>query len=222
MHAASPQPEIKATRVDRIEHWFRNQPIFSILIFAGIAVIAVSEVAQHGSDLLIRVGLKQEKTLELATENAKGELSRKLVALASKRIFWTRNYYTRVELARPPEEIDYSWNRQLDAVAEWSTDLITNLNTIREYYPTSDKLGQFDHIHEEFRQLESTLVLLRSTEEGLRRKPLSGTASGEEQEKQVKDLIEKAGSMTDQINYDLYMFALNEQEEQLTGHTAAK
>jgi len=182
-------------------------------------VIAISKVAQHGSDLLIRVGLKQEKTLQLATESAKGELSRKLVALASRRIFWSRNYYTRVQLARSPDEIDYSWNKQLETVADWSTDLITNLNTIREYYPTSDKLTQFNHIHEEFREQEASLVLLRTTEESLRRTPSAGTPNGKEQ---VESLIEKVGKMTDQINYDLYMFALNEQEEQITGQTRAR
>ena len=72
MHAH--MPEKTSTRVDRMEQWFRNQPVLSVLIFFGIAVIAVSEFADHGSDLLVKTGVTQEKTLQLATENAKGDL----------------------------------------------------------------------------------------------------------------------------------------------------
>ncbi|HEY5174397.1 MAG TPA: hypothetical protein VII95_02400 [Terriglobales bacterium] len=164
-----PEPKKSETRVDRVERWLRNQPLTSALIIVGLCVIGVSEVAQHGTDLLTRIGILKETTLQLATQNAKGELSRKLVALASRRIYWTRNYYTRLELGRSPEELDYSWNKQLDTVADWSADLITNVNTIRQYYPHSDKLSQFVHIHDEFMALENDLVNLRNLDEDLRK-----------------------------------------------------
>jgi len=206
------------TRVDRVERWFRNQPLTSVLIIVGICVIGVSEVAQHGTDLLTRVGILKETTLQLSTQNAKGELSRKLVALASRRIYWTRNYYTRLELGRSPEELDYSWNKQLEAVADWSTDLITNINTIREYYPHSDKLAQFNHIHDEFTALENDLVNLRNLDEDLRNP--HPTEFIKQHKDQIKALIPKVKNSTDQVNFDLYMFALNESGERPTSKTS--
>ena len=208
------------TRVDRAERWLRNQPLISVLIILGICVVGVSEVAQHGTDLLTRMGILKEKTLQLSTQNAKGELSRKLVALASRRIYWTRNYYTRVELDRPPEELDYSWNRQLDAVADWSSDVITNINTIREYYPHSDKLAQFTNIHDEFMALETDLVSLRNLEEGTRRTHSSDIVGQHKQ--QIKELIPKIRDSTNQVNYDLYMFALNESMERATNQDRSR
>jgi len=93
MHArATTTPERKDTLLDRIERWLRNQPVFAALILAGTSVIAISEVAQHGSDLLVLLNLRQERVLTLAAKNAKGEFYRRLIAQASRRIWGTRNY----------------------------------------------------------------------------------------------------------------------------------
>jgi hypothetical protein len=221
MTRGAPKSEREDTRVDRAERWFRNQPLTSVLIIVGICVIGVSEVMQHGTDLLVRIGILKETTLQLSTQTAKGELSRNLVALASRRIYWTRNYYTRLELGRPPEELDYSWNKQLDAVADWSADVITNVNTIREYYPHSDKLEQFIHIHDEFRALENDLVTLRNMQEDDMKKP-HFNGSTKQRKDQTKELISKVKKSTDQVNYDLYMFALNESGEQIMNQYESK
>jgi hypothetical protein len=148
----------------------------------------------------------------LATENAKGELSRKLIALASRRIFWTRNYYKRVELKRPAIEIDYSWNKYLDTVADWSADLITNSNAMTEYYASSDKPAQFDHIHGEFRALEGGLIKLRTTEEQLR----GISTPTEEQKKTLADLTLRVKNCIDNVNVDVFIFALNRREDNST------
>ncbi len=198
------------TRVDRMERWFRNQPILAVVIVVGLIIIAASEVVQHWSDLMIRLGITEEKTLQLSTSNAKGELSRALVTLASKRIFWTRNYYTRVELGRASDDIDYSWNKHIETVAEWSAQYITNLNAIAEYYPKSEKSSQFDHIHDEFRDLEGNLAELRNTELAFRHGALPlnlKTAT-----KRVEDLLKLIKTQTDQVNVDVFFFALNRPE----------
>ncbi len=65
------EPEHKdETRLDRMERWFRNEPIFSVVILVGLSITGVSEVVKHGSDLLVATGLKQERTLELARDTA--------------------------------------------------------------------------------------------------------------------------------------------------------
>jgi hypothetical protein len=196
-----------------MERWFRDEPIFSVAIFFGIAVIAISEFASHGTDLLTRFGFAKEKTLELATENAKGELSRKLVALASRRIFWTRNYYKRVELDRPVEELDQAWMKYVDTVADWSADLITNSNAMTEYYANTDKPAQFNRIHKEFKDLEGGMIALRTSEEAIRK---VSPAHREDERKAAVLLAARVRSCIDAINVDVYFFALNEKSPEAT------
>ena len=77
----------------------------------------------------------------------------------------------------------------------------SNISTIREYYPHSDKLAQFTHIHDEFMLLEADLVKLRNLEEGLRR-PQSSEIVIQHKE-QIKELIPKIRNSIDQVNFDL-------------------
>src|SRR5882724_5402799 len=109
------------TRLEKMEKWLRNQPVISIIILVGGATIAISEFVRHGSDLLSDLGIKEEKALHLAQDSAKGELSQKLTELAWRRMFWSRNYAQKVHLKRPMSEQDYSWNKHLDTVADWSS-----------------------------------------------------------------------------------------------------
>jgi hypothetical protein len=188
-------PRLRAeseTRLDRIEKWFRNEPIFSVVVFIAILVTGVSEVVKHGSDLLITTGLKQEKTLELANATAKADFSRRLVELAWRRLFWTRNFVRRVELKRSPAELDYSWNKYLDTVADWSADIMVNINGLELFYAGTDKPSQFEAIQTKFLALEDLLVDLRTT-----------------QQETGSETIAKIKGAVDELNTDLYFFALN-------------
>jgi hypothetical protein len=200
MMAHGAATKVQETRLDRMERWFRNQPIFSVLILAGIALIGLSEVVQKGSDLLIVLRLKQEKTLQLAAENAKGELSRKLIELAWRRLFWTENYIARMEAHRPPSELDYTWNKHLETVADWSSEYMVNLNGMEQFYPNSVKAAQFQSIHEKFRDLEyNHVVQLRKAE--LEQRDLSND-------------LDSAKKLANQLNEDLFYFALNKSGEE--------
>lgn len=189
MEQANKSPE---ARLDRIEYWVRNQRILSLLIFVGVAVIGIGEVVRSGSEILTAVGLKSESALELANDNAKSELSRRLIELAWRRIFWTRNFYTRVESRRPQPELDYSWNKLMDCIADWSADYMVFMNSIERYYPKTDKATQLRAIQIEFLSLDDELRLLRNLGTG----PDNGSAI-----KAVKDRADK-------LNEDLYFFAL--------------
>jgi hypothetical protein len=181
------------TRLERMERWFRNEPIIAVVMLIGICVIGVSEVVKHGSDLLIAVGLKHEKTLELAKDTAKAEFSRRLIELAWRRLFWTRNFVRRVELSRPPLELDYSWNKYLDSVADWSADLMVNINGLEQYYAGTEKPSQFNAIQAKFLNLEDLLVKLRSVVS----------------KSETPNLIAETKALIDEVNADLYYFALN-------------
>jgi hypothetical protein len=176
-----------------MQRWFRNEPLFAGAMLVGIIIIGTGEVVKHGSELLVAIGLKQEKTLELANDTAKAEFSRRLIEAAWRRVFWTRNFVRRVELARPSTELDYSWNKYLDTVADWSASIMVNINGLEQYYAGSEKPSQFGAIQAKFLALEELLVTLRISD--------SGNAD--------KDLIARTKGLVDEINEDLYFFALN-------------
>jgi|ERR1017187_5534284 hypothetical protein len=180
------------TRLGRIEKWFRNEPIFSVVIFISVLVGGVGQFVKNSSDILVATGLKQEKTLELANDTAKAEFSRKLVEVAWRRLFWTRNFVRRVELGRPPAELDYSWNKYLDTVADWSADMMVNINGLEKYYPHTEKSSQFDAIQSKFLALEGSLVQVRMA------KP-----------EDASDAIGPLKTQVDELNTELYFFALN-------------
>jgi hypothetical protein len=198
MTEAAGRAKAKETLFEKMDRWLRNQPLFAVLILAGMAIIGTAEVVQHGSDLLVALGLKQEKTLELAANNAKGELSRKLIELAWRRLFWTENYVARMQAQRPISELDYTWNKHLDAVADWSSEYMVNLNGMEQFYPNSEKAAQFQAIHQKFRKLEYQHIV-----------PLRGVqADGADHSKELK----AAQDLADQLNVDLYFFALNRKQ----------
>jgi len=181
------------TRLERMQWWLGNNPLLSVVALAASLVIGVGAVVKALNDIVVATGLKQEKALELAADNAKAEFSRHLVELAWRRLFWTRNFVRRVELSRPAAELDYSWNRYLDSAAEWSADIMVDINGLERYYAGSEKPAQFDRIRVEFLALETLLVKLRTATDT----PASA------------ELIAQAKSLTDKINIDLYFFALN-------------
>ncbi len=188
---ATRSPTTDKTLLERMEEWFRNQPVFAVLIIASAMFLGVAEVINHGNDFLVTIGLRQEKTLELATNTAKAEFSRRLIESAWRRLFWSRNFVARVERQRPAQELDFSWNKYLDSVADWSADLMVNMNALDEYYGKTDKPLQFQKIQDEFISLEGQLADLRDPD------------------KRNQPAIDKVKSEIDQINTDLYFFSLN-------------
>ena len=186
---------VQLTRLDRMENWFRNQPILSVMILAGILVVGIGEVIHSGSDILVTLGLKEEKTLKLAADSAKGEFSRKLTELAWRRIFWTQNYIARLKAKRPQSELDYSWSKHLDTVADWSASYLVNIQGMEEFYPRSGKATQLESIHENFRDLENCrIVALRMLD-----------TDGQDHSVQA----EEAKQLLDRINVNLYFLVLN-------------
>lgn len=189
-------PEREQTRLDRMERWLRNQPVLSVVILAGIILVGIGEVVQSGSEILVTLGLKEEKTLKLAADSAKGEFSRKLTELAWRRIFWTQNYIARLKAKRPQSELDYSWGKHLDTVADWSADYLVNVQNMEEFYPRSGKTAQLEAIHENLRDLEDCrIVPLRMSD-----------SDGKDHSAQAQE----AKEFLDRVNVSLYFLVLNQ------------
>jgi hypothetical protein len=143
----------------------------------------------------------EEKTLRLATNTAKGELSKKLTELAWRRLFWSRNFNEKVRLKRPSSELDYSWNKHLDTVADWSAEYMVNLNGMEEFYPHSEKSSQFQNIHQEFAAVEKELVCLRTAN------------LDDASQKDVGDVITDS---LNSLNVDLYFFVLHKRPDSVS------
>jgi hypothetical protein len=206
-HVAKVMPKSEAkpqeTRFEKMDRWIRDQFIFAVLILVAAGVVGVSELTEKGSDLLVSLGLKQEKALRLADDNAKGELSRKVIELAYRRKFWTENYIARLKRDRPQPELDYTWNKHLDAVADWSAELMVTTNGMDKFYKGSDKPNQFQSIHSQFSEVESKCIV-----------PLRKfIPSSEKHTLNTKEIAERdaaadvAQEAEDQLGFDLYCFS---------------
>jgi hypothetical protein len=179
--------------VHRAESRLRDEPIVALLILIGTLVVATGEVVENWSNIMIGLGIKQDLALQLATQGAKGDFSRKFAELAWARLFWTRNFTERARRNVPQPDLDYSWNKHLDTVAAWSSELLVNINGFEEFYPNTDKSKTFDAINQSFRDLEVLVVDLRFSSD-------KGNA--------IK-LIETINGQMDQLNVCLYWFCLN-------------
>jgi hypothetical protein len=184
----------KKNLLDKMETRLRNEPVIAVILLLSAVIIGTSEVVQHGSELLADTGIREEKTLSLAKDNAKEDLSRRLTELAWRRLFWTGNYVEKVRLKRPQVELDYSWNKHLDTVADWSSDFMVNLNGMEKFYPHGSKAADFQAIHEKFRDIEGKVVALR-------------TIDAADQDNAIANLK----LAIDDVNTALYWFVLNRQ-----------
>jgi hypothetical protein len=188
------------TRLDRMYRWFRDKLFFSVVILCSAAIIGISELAVKGSDLMVALGLKQEKALQLADETAKGDLSRRVIELAYRRKFWTENYIARLHAGRPQQELDYTWNKQLDAVADWSSELMVTTNGMNKFYKGTSKPDEFQNIHNQFSEIETKCIV------PLRRFTANDNRKHLEEENVAKNA-------EDQLGFDLYCFALGVNEQ---------
>jgi hypothetical protein len=187
-------PDSRDTLLDRMERWFRNQPVFSALMLCSAVVIGTSEVTEKGSNLMVDLGLKKEKALQLADKTAKGDLSRKVIELAYRRKFWTENYIARLNNGRPQEELDYTWNKHLDTVADWSSELMVTRNGMDQFYKGTNKSEEFQNIHNQFSEIETQCIV-----------PLRRFKANDNQKHLDEENIAKEAE--NQLGYDLYCFA---------------
>ena len=150
--------------------------------------------------MLVTLGLKQEKALQLADESAKGEYSRKVIELAYRRKFWTDNYVARLEAGRPQEELDYTWNKHLEAVADWSSELMVTTGAMGKFYKGTIKPDEFQNIHSQFSDIETKCIVpLRKF------KPSDGASA---RSAAISAAKAARSCRKNDLGYDLYCFAL--------------
>jgi hypothetical protein len=182
--------------VKEFEEWVHKTPVLAVPVILGTLVVGTGEVLSHWSEILDFFHPKKEVALELTFQTAKGDFSRRFAELAWRRLFWTRNYLEKIRRDRALAEQDYAWNKHLDSVADWSADSIVNMNGFEEYYPNTNKSGEFDQINDDFRKLELSLVDVRTTAPG-------------DHQKALADCLAKQDGEIDKLNTKLYFFALN-------------
>ncbi len=168
------------TQYDIAKRDLLNNPFAAVIVLITGIVIGASQIPDAVNKLLVTFGVKPD-ALTLANNDAKSGLTRNLIELGYKRIFWIQNYYARykrIELEidslgqsenksaqiinRMVEksDINLAWNEYIKTVEGWSMNLVINQQLIGKYY-SDEKSQTFDQIHNEFQQIHEKLVSVR-------------------------------------------------------------
>jgi hypothetical protein len=94
--------------------------------------------------VLTALRLKTDKSLALAGAGSRDEISRNLVKIAWRRMYWARVFMFRMNANAPQAEVDSAWMRFNDASAEWNENLMISIKALAEYYPHTKKREQFE------------------------------------------------------------------------------
>jgi len=167
-------------RLDAIKRSISNNSIGAVILLVVGILIGAGQLTEAINKLLVAGGFKPD-ALMLANEDAKGELTRRLIELGYKRIFWIQNYvarYKRIKIGgdslmesreKSPNlissmadesDIDLAWNEYIKTVEGWSMNLVINEQLINRYH-SDEKSETFDGIHNSFRDIHADLVTMR-------------------------------------------------------------
>lgn len=176
--------------------WFRDNPFFAVIILLVITIVSLGTMTEKLDTILVFCHLKTDKVLALASETARGELSRNLVRLAWRRLHWARAAAFRIGADAPQADIEAAWIKYNDAAADWDAELMINIKGLADYYPHSGKREMFElEIQNDWRQISDLLFDLHY------RSPDSA---------QRRMLAKKVEDRLDALNRVLYQFALDQ------------
>jgi len=211
--AVSTQPdqaESQPEEPDMVEGWRKywlNKPVIAGLIFFIGLLTGAADLKEHIWKLL---DIDQKNTLALEKEGKKAEISRRLVELAWKRLFWGRDYLALRERDVGTAAQDAAWTQYIAASAEWNSELMIFINALQLYYPKpqrggSKKVDVFQgHIQPCFTEVGKLLVDVRylGAEDTNTPPPKA----------EIEDRIATARANIDALNRTLYFFALDEDQ----------
>lgn len=185
-------PEKKATRVDLLITFFKNNPFTAIIIVFCLALIGFSNATESGEKLLRSFGIIKKYDVNLATE--RGRFSWDLIESAWNRMFWMRNYTERVRKRASADDQAKSWQKLMDATEKWSTELMNYYIGLDTYYQDSHKRDTLEvRIVPSINSAMQQIVDLRYT--------LSSLDSLE-----VENRVKKIQDSISEINIALYRF----------------
>lgn len=167
------------------------------LIVFGMVLALVAVLIGQWDRTLTALRLKTDKSLALTSDSQRGEMSRNIVRIAWKRMYWARVFVFRLNAGVPQNEVDLAWSRFNEASAEWNENLIINIKALADFYPGSKKREQFEFdIQGRWLGVSQQLFDLRY------RTPKDPVA--------LQNMIDDIHARMDTLNNMLYEFALGE------------
>ena len=188
-----PRPSVS----ERATRWIRTHRIETWLVSMALIILALALLVTNLDTVLIALHLKTDKSLALAGAGSRDEISRNLVKIAWRRMYWARVFVFRLNANAPQPEIDSAWVRFNDASAEWNENLMINIKALAEYYPHTKKREQFEFdIQGRWLGISQILFDLRY------RTPKDPVA--------LRNMIDDVQARMDTLNNLLYEFVLGE------------
>jgi hypothetical protein len=203
------KPESPPDESDKVARWRKhwlNKPVIAGLIFVIGLITGAADLKEHIWKIL---DIDQKNALALEKEGKKAEISRALVELAWKRLFWARDYLALRERGATTSAQDAAWNQYIAATAEWNTELMIFVNGVELYYPNPQRghkkvdvfLNQIQPCFTEVGNLLADVRYLGSED-----------ANTPPSQAEIADQTAVAKANINALNRTLYFFALDEDQ----------
>jgi hypothetical protein len=215
------------SKVQRVLRFFKHNSVIALMsVLVGI-VIGTGELAKAFHDI-VAVFHPEPTPLVLARDNAKSEFSRRLTQDAWDRLFWIRSYLGRVERHATLSDLEYAWNKYIDASEQWNKDLMMNYQALEEYYPNSGKGAAFLwDIQPRFIELNTRLADLhyKDSPHVESKEELMGVLKADPHDQELSNmdreqlLLKVLNRDVDQLNPVLFYFVTTKSEKELKNQT---
>jgi len=147
-------------RVDKLIKILRNGWLTAPIVVVGIFLISFGKVTDAVDHSLRELGLIHSYDVNLDTE--RGRFSSELIRNAWNRLFWTRTYNDRHLHNAPTEEQDKAWNKYIDALETWNSNLMNYYIGLDKYYKGSNKRDTLKVIQQKLRLVAALMDTLRN------------------------------------------------------------
>jgi hypothetical protein len=114
---------------------------------------------------LLTYGVGETIRNSYQTRQAKAAFSLRVVQLSWNQLFWTRVYVNRTNLNLPKPELDYAWNKYIDSLEQWNTELMGNIQLLEKYYDSSTRAEFETEIQPALTEINNLLIDLRYSDE---------------------------------------------------------
>ena len=136
---------------------------------------------------LLTYGVGETIRTSYQTRQAKAAFSLRVVQLSWNQLFWIRVYVNRTNLNLSKSELDYAWNKYIDSLEQWNTELMGNIQLFEKYYDISTRTEFETEIQPALAEINNMLIDLRYSDE--------------------KPTIDEINEKVDSVNVSLYVFS---------------
>jgi hypothetical protein len=149
----------------------------------------------------VAFGFKPD-ALTLAQDTTRGTFSRQLMQDAWNRLFWMRRYASSVENQLPLQSQDSAWQKYVESLERWNTNLMVNIVMLRQYYDDQRARRFEDVIQVEFLSAHDCITKIRFQQEFAKKSAGACVDGGD-----VHENMRQLSSRLDHLNNSLYCFA---------------